>query len=264
MSRLHPAFFVALVVVVATATPALAAEPLDGRALRRDLQTRVDSVVVVDDIVVASTQPWGEDDREIGFAADSHVKVWLEGAGLLAFLPRSAADLVNGKEARTPLRLTGTVRTSSVPRRDIEVMGENVDITITRGNAVVWYLDVGGVDAGPFRVGRGRSYELVAPTAMATAAVDRDVRVRVEVTGLTFEPTSTATDDALGIRPHNAVKIVGLVPGVVVALQRTPAMLDTLLTLQRGQTVVLDGRLVGDGAWRRLVVDAMRALPPGR
>jgi len=196
---------------------------------------------------------------------DSHLKVILADSCLVAFVTRTADNeaLVEAARNGLPVHVEGVVRKDKVARRDLELMGTNVDITVHRSAESVALIDVKVINTGVYRQVKGIAYRSVAPATFAGAGDGPDVRVKTTLEGISFRRTFTPTDAVLKATAHNTIKVVGIVAGAVVYLQRSPANKALLLTLQRGDTVVVDGRLVetARGAERVLVADALRVLP---
>ena len=104
----------------------------------------------------------------------------------------------------------------------------------------------------------------MAADTLAGPGEGSDVRVKTTLEGFSFRRTFTPSDAALHVNSDNTIKVVGLVRGAVVYMQRTAANTALLLTLQRGDSIVVVGTLcpTPPGAEKTIIANAVRILPP--
>jgi hypothetical protein len=253
------------VTVTLTWSMSSSAKPVEPEALCRRSDDFTDGQVEFDDRVIRVASTFTPGEEELGFRKDSHLKVVLADSCLVAFVTRTADNeaLIEAVRNGLPVHVEGVVRNDKVARRDLEMMGTNVDITVYRPAESVALIDVKVISTGAYRQVKGIAYRPVAPATFAGAGDGPDVRVKTTIDGISFRRIFTPADAVLNATAHNTIKVVGLVAGAVVYLQRSTANKALLLTLQRGDTVVVDGRLLPatPGAERVVIADALRLLP---
>jgi hypothetical protein len=197
---------------------------------------------------------------DVGWVGDS---VRIDFGGELMDMREENEALVEAAAKGVPVQIEGVVHTAKVARRDIEVMGENVDITVHRPPESLAFVDVALIHLGAYRIAKGITYRTVAANTLTGAGEGSDVRVKTTFEGMSFRRSFTPRDAALSVTADNTIKVVGLVAGGVVYVQRTPANTALLLDLQRGDTIVVVGRLAptAPGVEKIILADAVRVLP---
>jgi hypothetical protein len=241
------------------------AKPVEADALCTRADDYIDSTVTFSDRIRTTKLSFSPGEEELGFRKDTHLKLILVDSCLVAFVAKTPQNeaLVEAAAKGVPVQIEGVVHTAKVARRDIEVMGENVDITVHRPPESLAFVDVALIHLGAYRIAKGITYRTVAANTLTGAGEGSDVRVKTTFEGMSFRRSFTPRDAALSVTADNTIKVVGLVAGGVVYVQRTPANTALLLELQRGDTIVVVGRLAptAPGVEKIILADAVRVLP---
>jgi hypothetical protein len=245
---------------------AASAKPVEADALCTRADDYVDSTVSFGDRIRTTKLYFTPGEEELGFREDTHLKLILVDSCLIAFVAKTPQNeaLVEAAAKGVPVHIEGMMRKTKVARRDLEVMGENVDITVHRPPESLAFVDVATIHLGAYRIAKGITYRTVAADTLTGAGEGSDVRVKTTLEALSFRRTFTPSDAALHVTADNTVKVVGLVAGGVVYVQRTPANTALLLDLQRGDSIVVVGRLAptAPGVEKIILADAVRVLAP--
>jgi hypothetical protein len=263
--RLHSRLALATLTLAALVVAAPArATPVEARKLATEIDSYVERTVELDDAVARVSTRFSRGEQELGFRKDTHIKLLLIECRLAAFVPKdpSSTALFSQVAEGTPVHLIGRVRKDSVGRREETVMADNADITFYFPDQTVALLEVQKVEVGPYRAPLDRkSYRAVSGPSFSGPGASLDVRVSLKLSqGVSFMRNFTAADKERGATTLNTLKVVDLVPGAVLYLQRTPKNVELLLSLQKGDAIDIEGRLqpAEKSGARVLIADSLR------
>lgn len=253
-----------------TGSPMQAADAkgVSAAALHNNAAAYQDLTVELQDEVRKVMTRFSSAERDLGYDPDSHAKLMLSGCGLWAFVPRTAKNraLIEGLKPATRVFLRGVVRVERMPRRDLDMIGDGVDVTISFSDERVALLDVQEISLTRLMARASDNANVRAPLQLAADEKGQGATVRVTLThGFAFSRTWTAADAAASPDRLRTVRITRLMPGFVVHLPRRLDTLDALFAAEPGDTLVLVGHsqphpLKGD---RVFVVEEMAVKPHG-
>jgi hypothetical protein len=259
--------------VVAFSSNAWAQQKTDAKDVAIKPMDYADRTLLLDDRFGTLSQVFTSRETELGYRPDEYLRMHLLDSKLVAFVSKNATSTAFFKNLRlgTPITVKGVVRAEVKPGAKLT----EIDMRLPDRTTVLIELQeykVGWDKPLPYAQGtldeKGYKPTTVRELLLVPERHEgKNVRVEVEVgPSLAFSRMFGSAERELGMNQDNTIKMATLHQGMTFYVQKTPANVDLILALAKGDNLLFLGHVVSDN--RRdeqsfmFVVDRMTSKKP--